>query len=79
MKLTDYKVRVLNGQKVTESTVRVLIESSDGLNSWSTVGVSENIIEASWQALQDSFNYKLLKSQHLIQSTNENEKVNIYV
>ena len=79
VKLTDYKVRVLNGQKGTESTVRVLIESSDGLNSWSTVGVSENIIEASWQALQDSFNYKLLKSQHLIQSTNENEKVNIYV
>ena len=79
VKLTDYKVRVLYGQKGTESTVRVLIESSDGLNSWSTVGVSENIIEASWQALQDSFNYKLLKSQHLIQSTNENEKVNIYV
>ena len=79
MKLTDYKVRVLYGQKGTESTVRVLIESSDGLNSWSAVGVSENIIEASWQALQDSFNYKLLKSQHLIQSTNENEKVNIYV
>ena len=79
MKLTDYKVRVLNGQQGTESKVRVLIESSDGLNSWSTVGVSENIIEASWQALQDSFNYKLLKSQQIIQSANKNEKVKNYV
>ena len=79
VKLTDYKVRVLNGQQGTESKVRVLIESSDGLNSWSTVGVSENIIEASWQALQDSFNYKLLKSQQIIQSANKNEKVKNYV
>jgi 2-isopropylmalate synthase len=60
--LTDYKVRVLNGREGTKAEVRVLIESSDGNNSWSTVGVSENIIEASWQALVDSLNYKLMKS-----------------
>ncbi|MBC8197202.1 MAG: citramalate synthase [Candidatus Marinimicrobia bacterium] len=63
VKLTDYKVRVLNGMQGTESKVRVLIESSDGENSWTTVGVSVNIIEASWQALRDSFNYKLLRSK----------------
>jgi len=60
--LTDYKVRVLNGRDGTSAGVRVLIESSDGTESWSTVGVSENIIEASWQALVDSLNYKLMKS-----------------
>jgi len=61
VKLTDYKVRVLNEQDGTGAKVRVLIESSDGKTSWSTVGVSENIIEASWQAFSDSLNYKLLK------------------
>ena len=60
--LTDYKVRVLNGREGTKAEVRVLIESSDGTSSWSTVGVSENIIEASWQALVDSLNYKLMRS-----------------
>mgnify|MGYP002629330572 CR=1 FL=1 len=60
--LTDYKVRVLDGRNGTKAAVRVLIESSDGTDSWSTVGVSENIIEASWQALVDSLNYKLMKS-----------------
>ena len=78
LSLIDYKVRILNTG--TDAITRVSIESSDAnKKSWYTIGVSENIIEASWQALQDSFNYKLLKSQHLIQSTNENEKVNIYV
>ena len=62
VRLTDYKVRVLNEQDGTSAKVRVLIESSDGTSSWSTVGVSENIIEASWQALRDSFNFKLLSS-----------------
>jgi len=61
--LSDYKVRVLNGKKGTTAAVRVLIESTDGLSRWSTVGVSQNIIEASWQALVDSLNYKLLKSE----------------
>ena len=61
VKLTDYKVRVLNEQAGTGAKVRVLIESSDGEESWSTVGVSKNIIEASRQALSDSFNYRLAK------------------
>ncbi len=58
----DYKVRVLDQKRGTSARVRVLIETSDGKESWSTVGVSENIIEASWQALRDSLNYKLFKS-----------------
>lgn len=59
--LADYKVRVLSGHDGTAARVRVLIESSDGKRVWNTVGVSENIIEASWTALVDSFSYKLLK------------------
>jgi 2-isopropylmalate synthase len=59
IKLVDYKVRVLDEKQGTSAKVRVLIESSDGENTWSTVGVSTNIIEASWQALYDSLNYKL--------------------
>ncbi|MFH1852555.1 MAG: citramalate synthase [Candidatus Neomarinimicrobiota bacterium] len=63
VKLIDYKVRVLNEKNGTESKVRVLIESGDGTGIWSTVGVSQNIIEASWQALRDSLNYKLFRSR----------------
>ena len=64
MKLVDYKVRVLTGQDGTASKVRVLIESSDESGrSWGTVGVSCNIIEASWQALVDSINFKLLQDE----------------
>jgi 2-isopropylmalate synthase len=59
IELTDYKVRVLDEKKGTGAVVRVLIDSSDGENVWSTVGVSENIIEASWQALADSIDYGL--------------------
>lgn len=59
--LTDYKVRVLDGKAATASSVRVLIESSDGENSWSTMGVSSDVIEASYIALVDSFEYKLIK------------------
>jgi len=61
IRLTDYKVRVLNPQGGTDAKVRVLIESSDGQDSWGTVGVSENLIEASWLALVDSITYKLKK------------------
>jgi 2-isopropylmalate synthase len=61
IKLIDYKVRVLNEKHGTAAKVRVLIQSGDGIETWSTVGVSENIIEASWQALCDSINYKLFK------------------
>ncbi|MED4602791.1 citramalate synthase [Paenibacillus validus] len=60
MHLSDYKVRVLDEKDATAAKVRVLIESSDFQNTWSTVGVSENIIEASWQALVDSIRYALL-------------------
>lgn len=60
VKLLDYKVRVLAANKGTESKVRVLIESGDQKDKWGTVGVSENIIEATWQALADSIEYKLL-------------------
>ena len=61
--LTDYKVRVLNSNGGPDAMVRVLIESTDGENSWGTVGVSTNIIEASWRALIDSIEYKLLKDK----------------
>lgn len=60
VKLEDFKVRVLDGRDGTEAKVRVLIESSDGVNRWGTVGVSTNIIEASWLALIDSLKYKLM-------------------
>lgn len=61
MDLVDFKVRVLSGEHGTGAKVRVLIESKDKDSSWGTVGVSPNIIEASWQALVDSVNYKLMK------------------
>ncbi|WP_457574667.1 citramalate synthase [Desulfolithobacter sp.] len=63
MELVDYKVRVLSGEHGTGAKVRVLIESRDRKCSWGTVGVSVNIIEASWQALVDSVNYKLMKDE----------------
>src|SRR4051794_9458854 len=58
--LTDFKVRVLDGAGGTGSVVRVLIDSTNGDRTWSTIGVSDNIIEASWQALSDSIVYGLL-------------------
>ncbi|MBW2553044.1 MAG: citramalate synthase [Deltaproteobacteria bacterium] len=61
--LIDYKVRVLSTGEGTASKVRVLVETGDRRNKWGTVGVSENIIEASWQALVDSINYKLYKDE----------------
>ncbi len=63
MRLTDYKVRVLEGGRATDSQVRVLIESRDLTSKWTTVGVSTDIIEASWIALVDSIEYKLIKEQ----------------
>lgn len=59
--LTDYKVRVINGRDATAAKVRVLLQSTDGDSVWTTVGVSTDIIEASWIALVDSIEYKLLK------------------
>ena len=61
MQLVDYKVRVVNARAGTAARVRVVIESRDRTAVWGTVGVSENIIEASWLALVDSFEYKLFK------------------
>lgn len=61
MHLQDYKVRVLGEKDGTGSAVRVLIESGQNGNTWGTVGVSENILEASWEALSDSFRYFLVK------------------
>jgi len=59
MRLVDFKVRVIDGTRGTAAKVRVLIESRDQNEIWSTMGVSEDIIEASWQALADSFQFKL--------------------
>ncbi len=61
MHLSDFKVRVLDEKSGTAARVRVLIQSQDEKDTWSTIGVHENIIEASWQALIDSIEYKLLK------------------
>jgi 2-isopropylmalate synthase len=63
LELRDYKVRVLGGGEGTEATVRVLIESGDESGVWGTVGVSPNVIDASWMALVDSFEYKLYKDE----------------
>jgi 2-isopropylmalate synthase len=63
MELLDYKVRVLGGGAGTEAMVRVLIESGDATSKWGTVGASQNVIEASWQALVDSIEYKLYKDE----------------
>jgi 2-isopropylmalate synthase len=61
MKLVDYRVRVVNSEAGTAARIRVIIESSDSRDVWGTVGVSENIIEASWIALVDALEYKIYK------------------
>ncbi|MFC1501019.1 citramalate synthase [Elusimicrobiota bacterium] len=61
--LSDFKVRVINAGASTAAKVRVLVESKDSKSSWGTIGVSENIIEASWQALADALEYKLMKDK----------------
>ncbi len=63
MRLLDYKVRVITTEDGTAATVRVLIESGDKEDTWETVGVHPNIIQASWNALVDSIEYKLLKDE----------------
>ncbi len=63
MKLLDYKVRILDESKGTAAKTRVLVTSGDGRETWGTVGVADNIIEASWQALVDSIEYKLRADQ----------------
>jgi 2-isopropylmalate synthase len=71
--LTDYKVRVLDTSKGTGAVTRVLLDSTDGERSWSTIGVSENVIEASWQALCDSIVYGLLHQRLNTSSAAEGE------
>ncbi len=66
MHLVDYKVRVINSTEGTAARVRVVIESGDADEVWSTVGVSKNIIEASWLALVDSVEYKLYKDSGVL-------------
>lgn len=61
--LTDYKVRVVDGQAGTAAKVRVMVESADGEESWSTIGISENLVNASWNALIDSVEYGLLRKE----------------
>ena len=61
VRLTDYKVRVVNTDKGTASKVRVLVEWSDHRRSWATVGVSDNVLEASWNALVDAIRLELMR------------------
>ena len=61
MHLIDYKVRIINPAGGSDAAVRVLIESSDGLHLWRTVGASTDVIEASWLALQDAYEYWVLQ------------------
>ena len=63
IELVNYKVRILDEAKGTGAVTRVLLDASDGEDSWGTVGVSENIIEASWEALVDSIEYGMVRSQ----------------
>ncbi|GIP37984.1 citramalate synthase [Paenibacillus sp. J31TS4] len=66
MHLSDYKVRVINEKDATAAKVRVLIESTGFNNKWSTIGVSENVIEASWEALVDSMRYALIGKKRIV-------------
>lgn len=63
LELTDYKVRIVEGVKGTGAVTRVLVDTSDGLDSWTTVGVHENVIAASWMALEDAVAYGLLEGK----------------
>lgn len=74
--LMDYRVRILDPEEATAAKTRVLIESGDGKRQWVTVGVSENIIEASWQALVDSVEYKLFEDADQIEGASAAQKGN---
>ncbi|HUL52466.1 MAG TPA: citramalate synthase [Opitutaceae bacterium] len=66
--LSDYKVRILDSKRGTNSRARVLIETMDGQDLWGTVGLSDNIIEASWEALRDAVEYKLLRDEEKVKT-----------
>jgi len=72
--LTDYHVRILDPEEATAAKTRVIIESTDGRNVWGTVGVSENIIEASWEALVDSMEYRLLMEEQEARKKKQSRK-----
>ena len=61
--LIDYRVRILDQGHGTDATVRVLIQTTDGQRAWTTVGVGQNIIEASWEALSDAYIYGLIHAR----------------
>jgi 2-isopropylmalate synthase len=73
IELTDYKVRILDTHDGTGAVTRVLLDSSDGRSSWGSIGVSQNIIEASWEALVDSLEYAFQPRQHAARSTQHAE------
>ena len=80
MRLVDFKVRVIDGDRGTAAKVRVLIESRDQDEIWSTIGVSEDIIEASWQALADSFQFKLANEKRFRnRQVSEKEKLPVFI
>jgi 2-isopropylmalate synthase len=64
--LVDYKVRIFNSGAGADAGVRVLVESSDGLHLWRTVGASTDVIEASWLALQDAYEYWVLHRGRMV-------------
>jgi 2-isopropylmalate synthase len=68
VRLTDFKVRVVDARDGTAAKVRVLVEGADMHDSWSTIGVSTNIIQASWQALADSVEYAILRARDRMRS-----------
>jgi 2-isopropylmalate synthase len=61
LELVDYKVRIVSGEHGTDAVTRVLVETSDGVHEWDTVGVHENVIQASWQALEEAYTSGLLR------------------
>ena len=75
MRLVDYKVRVVNGEEGTAAHIRVNIESTDDKHVWGTIGVSENIIEASWLALVDAVEYKLLLDEGKLKPSSERSEL----
>lgn len=74
--LTDFRVNILDPEQATAAKTRVVIESSDGEDTWGTVGVSENIIEASWEALLDSVEYKLFKEEEKVRARKNRRRRN---
>ena len=62
VRLADYKVRILEATAGTDAVTRVLVTSTDGLDTWDTVGVDPNIVEASWRALSDAWTYAILRA-----------------